>query len=161
MLINQIYDLGIAVSPTNENLVFVAGLIIWKTEDGGQTDFTNSTTMAEDGGPWYVHCDIHDIAINPLNGNVYAATDGGFYGSTDNGTSWNDLKEGINVTQVYHMDDYNSNEHAVLIGSQDNGIKYKNNNSSYLSNIGSGDGFDVVINYSDQTKGYAVVNDKV
>lgn len=156
------YDLGIAVSPTDENKVFVAGIIVWGTTDSGQTPFTNVTTMAENAAnPWYVHCDIHDIAINPLNGNLYAATDGGFYKSEDDGVSWIDLKEGIVVTQSYHMTATNGDANVVLIGNQDNGIKYRNNNTTYFSNVGAGDGFDVVINYADQNKGYAVINKNV
>ena len=152
------YDLGVAASPINEDLVFVAGLIIWKSDDGGQSAFWNSTTMQEDGGPWYVHCDIHDVAYNPLNNYLYAATDGGFYVSTDDGNTWDDLKDGICVTQPYHMDDYNENPDAVIVGSQDNGIKYKSQDTSYMSNIGAGDGFDVVINYADEDKGYGIIN---
>jgi len=155
------YDLCITVSPTDEDLVFVGGIIIWKTTDGGSTAFTNCTTQAEDGGSWYVHCDIHDLAINPLNDKLYAVTDGGVYVSTDSGDTWVDLKEGVCVTQSYYIDDYDANSDAVLIGSQDNGIKYKNNDDSFFSNIGAGDGFDVIINYSDQTKGYAVVNKSI
>ena len=155
------YDLGIAVSPTDEEMVFVAGLIIWKTEDGGQSGFSNSTSYWEGNDPWYVHPDVHDIAYNPINGNLYTATDGGFYVSTDDGSTWDDLKAGICVTQPYHIDDYNSNPDIIFIGSQDNGIKYKSQDTSYIDHIASGDGFDVVINYADHDKGYAGINEKV
>ena len=154
------YDLAITASPTNSQIVLTGGLIVWKTINGGSV-FNNVTSYNENGSDWYIHPDVHDLAYNPINGTLYAATDGGFYSSIDNGATWNDHIDGISTTQIYHMDDYNNDENIIMIGNQDNGVKYRNTNTSYFSNIGSGDGFDVAINYSDQTKGWAVFNTSI
>lgn len=153
------YDMGLAVSPTNENIIIAAGVIIYKSTNAG-LDFSNATFYREDGGE-YIHPDIHSVEYNPLNGYLYAAGDGGFHRSTDNGTNWIDLYNGIETTQFYHMDDYNANQYAMFAGAQDNGLKYKTASGSNFSHIYCCDGFDVVINYSDQTKGYGVINAKI
>ncbi len=153
------YDLCIAASPTTENLVYTGALIVWKTDECYV--FDNISSYNESGADWYIHPDIHDLAINPLNGILYAATDGGVYSTSNGGISWNDHKDGIATTQTYHLDDYNDDNYTLLIGSHDNGVKYRNTDSDYFSNVGSGDGFDVAINYSDPTKGFAVLNTNV
>lgn len=151
------YDMGVAVSPTNHNIVITAGLIIFKSSNGG-VDFANVTAYNENGTETYIHPDVHDVAYNPLNGNLYAATDGGFYESTDDGTTWTDILNGVNTTQFYHMDDYDANKYAMFAGSQDNGLKYKTSSSSAFQHVYCCDGYDVAIDYTDQTKGYGVIN---
>lgn len=151
------YDMGLAVSPTNDLIVITAGLIVFKSTNGG-TDFSNVTSYNESGTEDYIHPDVHDIAFNPLNGNLYAATDGGFYESTDNGTNWSNILDGVNTTQFYHLDDYNANQYAMFAGSQDNGLKYKTANTSAFNHVLCCDGYDVAIDYTDQTKGYGVIN---
>ncbi len=153
------YDMGLAVSPTDDQTVIAAGVIIYKSTNGGST-FNNATFYRESGGI-YIHPDIHSVAFNPLNGYLYAGSDGGFYRSTDNGATWSDLYDGIHTTQFYHLDDYDANQYAMLAGAQDNGLKYKTANSSNFSHIYCCDGFDVVINYNDQTKGYGVINNTI
>ncbi len=153
------YDLCIAASPDTEDLVYTGALIVWKTENS--IDFDNVSSYNEGGADWYIHPDIHDLAFNPLNGILYAATDGGVYSTSNGGVSWNDHKDGIATTQTYHLDDYNDDSYTLLIGSHDNGVKYRDTDSDYFSNVGSGDGFDVAINYSDPTKGFAVFNSSV
>lgn len=150
------YDIGLAVRPTNFQTVIVAGLCTYKSTNGGSS-FTWLTSYWESGGN-YIHPDIHHVAYNPLNNFLYAATDGGFYRSTNDGTTWTNLSAGVNTAQFYHITDYKANQFAILGGCQDNGIKYKTANSTLFSHINSGDGFDGVIDYTNQSKGYVNVN---
>lgn len=153
----SMYDMGIAVDPDNYQNVIVGGLIIYKSTNGGSI-FTNATTYREEPGEEYVHPDIHGIEYNPDNGYVYAAGDGGFHRSTDNGTNWTDLYDGINTTQFYHFDDYDANKYTILGGCQDNGVKYRTTNTGDFYHIYCCDGAEMAIDYTDQSKGYAVVN---
>ncbi len=150
------YDMGLAVSPSDDDLIIAAGLIIYKSTNGGST-FSNATFYRESGGE-YIHPDIHSVEYNPLNGYLYAAGDGGFHRSVNNGDDWTDLYDGIATSQFYHLDDYDANQYTMLAGAQDNGLKYKVSNTTNFLHIFCCDGFEVAINYNDQSKGYGVIN---
>ncbi|MBD3414658.1 MAG: hypothetical protein GF421_09545 [Candidatus Aminicenantes bacterium] len=86
------YSFGdIRVSPDNENTVFVLGVNLLMSEDGGQTyqklggtisHLNYHTTRA-------LHLDHHDMWINPLNSDrILLGNDGGFYISEDQGQNW-------------------------------------------------------------------------
>jgi hypothetical protein len=152
----SIYDMGVTVKATDNQKVVVCGLVTWKSSNGG-TSFTNATTYRESGGN-YIHPDVHDVAYSPLNGYLYAATDGGFYRSIDDGVNWTNMMAGINTAQFYHMADYDANANCLLAGAQDNGVKYRTANTSTFSQVYCCDGSEGVIDYTDQTQGYAVVN---
>ena len=153
------YDMGLTVRADDDQKVVVAGLVTFKSTNGGST-FTSASTYRESGGN-YIHPDIHYVAYSPLNNYLYAAGDGGFHRSTNNASSWTDLYNGIEATQFYHMTDYDGNQYAMLAGCQDNGIKYKTANSSNFSHIYCCDGADGIIQYNDQTKGYVGVNARI
>ncbi len=101
------------------------------------------------------------MQFNPLNGYLYAAGDGGLYVSVNEGASWTNLSSGINVTQFYHIDDNDNNEYAFLGGTQDNGTMYRSTNTGSFTHVGGGDGFEAVIDYSNQNKGLAVANQSI
>lgn len=153
------YDIGIAVRPNNFQTIVLAGLITHLSTNGGSV-FTALTSYWESGGN-YIHPDVHCVAYNPLNNNLYAATDGGFYRSTNDGTTWTNLSSGINVSQFFHLDDFDANSNVILTGAQDNGIKYRSGNSTYFSHINSGDGFGAAIQFNNQSAGFAGVNARV
>lgn len=103
------------VSPTDPNEVFIGGVDLWKSTNGG-TDFA----MA--GPPWFtyeVHADKHDLVwTSPTD--VLLATDGGLYRSADGGNSWADIEE-TPTTQFYRVA---VNPHVAgeyWGGAQDNG----------------------------------------
>ena len=152
------YDMGVTVKPSDYQKVLVCGLVTWKSSNSGST-FTPASTYRESGtGADYIHPDCHDVAYNPLNGWLYAATDGGFYRSIDDGLNWTNLMAGLNTAQFYHMDDYDGNQYAILAGCQDNGVKYRTINSSTFDQVYCCDGADCAIDYTNQAEGYAVVN---
>ncbi|HNY02927.1 MAG TPA: hypothetical protein PKG48_10090, partial [Bacteroidales bacterium] len=150
------YDMGVTVKPTDDLRVLVCGLVTYRSTNGGSS-FSYATTYRESGGN-YIHPDCHDVAYNPLNNYVYAATDGGFYRSTDDGVNWTNLMAGINTAQFYHIDDYDANSNAILGGCQDNGVKYRTTNTSNFSQVYCCDGADGAIDYTNQAVGYNVVN---
>ena len=92
------YDLALAVSPTNPNIVFVGGINIWKSTDAGKTWKISAHWYGDRNSP-YVHADIHDLDFEPaLGATLYSATDGGIFKTTNNGTSWNLINAGSPIT---------------------------------------------------------------
>ncbi len=123
------YDAGLTVSPTDSNMLFVSGVDLYRSSNGG-TSFIN-LTAAYSGGP--VHPDNHARAFvggDPqklLNGN-----DGGVYflANASSATSafnadWTALNDTLPTIEVYHGDitaDFASSTSAgVAAGFQDNG----------------------------------------
>ncbi|NNF36064.1 MAG: hypothetical protein HKN68_18310 [Saprospiraceae bacterium] len=137
------YDFCIAASTQQSNVVVVGGLIVWRSINYG-AGWTNSTTFGTgSSSPGYVHPDVHAVEFNPLNDYLYAATDGGFYRSTDLGFNWTNLSEGIGTAQFYHMAGTSVNNNYVLCGAQDNGTKYRKNNTTSFDHVAGTDGFSV------------------
>lgn len=139
------YDLCIAVDPADPAKVMVGGVNNYKSVDGG-----SSWTLANQ---WYntgsgipiVHADKHWLGYNPLNHALYLGCDGGIYRTSNFGSLWTDLTNGMGITQFYR----NAVDNGVafcLGGAQDNGSKQVE--GSTVTNLTGGDGMNCLINYS-------------
>jgi len=133
------YDLSIACDPLNENTVYVGGVNIWKSTNGG----ANWSIV----GHWYgagsipfVHADHHHASFRPGTSQLYAGTDGGVYKTANGGSSWSHLNDGMNITQYYKISQSTSDTTVILAGAQDNGSHLRS--SSSWSRVTGGDGMD-------------------
>lgn len=119
------YDLTIAVDPNNANVIFVGGVDLFKSTDGGNT--------WQQIAHWYggfgfqeVHADQHWILFHPNSSNtIYFGNDGGIY-MTTNGTAAIPTiiskNSGYNITQYYGCAIHPAaNSDYFLAGAQDNG----------------------------------------
>ncbi|MGH7601802.1 MAG: WD40/YVTN/BNR-like repeat-containing protein, partial [bacterium] len=123
------YDNSIIVHPNDPNTVFVAGLDIYKSTDGGNTWAQKSMWTGPDdtqGNPQglpYVHADHHefafDISTNPPT--PYDGSDGGIARSRDLGNSWEVVNKDLGVTQFYTFAVHPTNPKILIGGTQDNG----------------------------------------
>ena len=152
------YDLAMACRPNLSTSVVAAGCTVWRSTNGGSS-WTHSTSYGEDGASPYIHPDVHDLAYNPLDNDLYAATDGGLYKSVDHGVTWTNLSNNIEASQFYHMAGWDGNINKLMGGLQDNGVKYRSGNNSAFNHMSGGDGFDVLFNPDTGEPAYATVND--
>lgn len=108
----------IRVDPTNENVVYIMGVPMAKSTDGGKT-FTN---MRPEKTSEWTHSDNHDIWIDPKDPNyLINANDGGVMATYDGGKNWNNFFDVIPTTQFYNIS-YDMNQPFNIIGSaQDHG----------------------------------------
>ncbi len=135
------YDLDITVSDTDENIVFVGVLNIWKSTDGGN-DFSKLNNWSSPTAANYTHADIH--FLNYSGGKFFAGTDGGVYVSTDNGAKFTDLTKNLVIGQFYKISVANQTSGNIVGGLQDNGgYAFKNNGWSVYFGA---DGMDCAIN---------------
>ncbi len=148
------YDLSLAVAPDDENKVFVGGINIWKTIGGtvwnivsyGYPEFVGSSIP-------YVHVDQHILEHSPLTGELYSGNDGGLSKTVNNGASWTDLSEGLEITQIYRIGLSATQPNLYLMGTQDNStIRYKQNEHLVVKGA---DGMECIIDYSDTNIMYA------
>ena len=154
------YDIALACRTDLSTGIVVAGNTVWRSVNGGSS-WIHSTGFNEDSAFAYIHPDVHDLAYNPINHSLFAATDGGFYRSRNYGLTWTDLSANIEANQIYHMGGWDGNANKLMIGLQDNGLKYRMSNSTAFSHINGADGFDVAFDPDTGQPGYATVNRSV
>lgn len=138
------YDLSLAVSPTNAEMVFVGGVNIWRTSNSG-TNWTLVGHWTGAGGADYVHADIHMLKYSPWN-KLFGCTDGGIYNTTNNGEEWSDLSDGLKILQSYRMSSSATDEDIIMVGNQDNG-SYMRVNNEWVSVLG-GDGMECLVDHT-------------
>ncbi len=161
------YDLTLAIDPIDPNKIYTGGINMWGSEDGGlswsfisywQTNFGSS-----------LHADQHYSSFHPLSGDFFQANDGGLsktenirIGNIDTvincinlftleleqncyelPTVWQNLSNGIHITEYYRLGLSKSEVDMVSGGSQDNGT-YLLRNGLWL-NIFGGDGMETII----------------
>ncbi len=147
------YDLVLDTDPTNANTVYVGGVNMYKSADGG-VNWTKISHWYSGAGYPYVHADMHGFTFMPNSPNtIFSGNDGGIFKSTDGGSSWTDLSGGgLAVTQFYKLGTSQTNVNRIYAGAQDNGT------DRYLSGawrrIIGGDGMEALIDYSNEQIGY-------
>jgi len=140
------YFSQLRIDPQNPNNVYVAGLPIAKSLDGGRTFATlDGAGGHNDPG----HVDHHAIWINPKNSNhIMGGNDGGLDISYDQGRTWMSVKT-MTTSLAYDVSADMRRPYWVCTGLQDNGSwcgpSSKRNNVGILNSdwfrIGGGDGF--------------------
>ncbi|MGD9992262.1 MAG: PKD domain-containing protein [Salinivirgaceae bacterium] len=150
------YDLSIAVSPSNKNLVIIGGINSWKTTDGGATwnicnMWTSHSSYNFSGAP-VAHADKHVHAFRS-DGTLFEGNDGGIYLSTDNGTTWVDKSNGLMISQIYRLGVSQTDANVTITGLQDNGSKLFYGTSWY--DVTGGDGMECIVDYTDVNTQYA------
>ena len=144
------YDLAIAVSPTNANHIYIGGINIWRSTNGGAAwEIVNF--WSEVGS---VHADIHSLDYNPLNGQLFCGNDGGLH-NTVGGTEWNDLSGGLSISQIYKIGQSNYQQGHIMCGYQDNGTTESNGGA--FTTVCGGDGLECLIDWADDERTYFTV----
>lgn len=136
------YDMFIESDPVNDAIVYVGGLNIHKSVNGG-VDWTQIANWSSGNR---VHSDQHAMIFKPGNSNVgIFGNDGGVYycGSFSSATTTNanisSRNNGFNVTQFYSLGVAPVNAVSGLsgdyfaAGAQDNGTQYFGNAGSGVS----------------------------
>tara|TARA_X000000950_G_scaffold105997_1_gene133460 strand:+ start:1728 stop:4301 length:2574 start_codon:yes stop_codon:yes gene_type:complete len=119
------YDLSLGVSNNDENHLFVGGINLWESTDGG----SNWTIEASSGnGNYaYMHVDQHCLEFHPITNVPYAGNDGGLYKYLDNLNNWIDISDGLEISQFYKLGLSESNASRLIAGAQDNGTEMLTN----------------------------------
>lgn len=112
------YDMAITVNPQNANDVHIAGIICFRSTNGG-TSFVATTAWSLPNTIGYNHADVH--VLEWVGNTIYSGSDGGIYKSTDLGDNWTDLSNGIGIRQFYRIANSKTNPRILTGGAQDNG----------------------------------------
>ena len=142
----------IRVNPTNKEKIYLCGVPIIKSEDGGKTFKSISKEN--------VHADHQALWINPkLDGHIIDGNDGGINISYDDGENWIKCNNQA-VGQFYTVNVDNEEPYNVYGGLQDNGVWYGpsnyvhdkswHQNGKYpYQNLMGGDGMQIEIDNRD------------
>jgi photosystem II stability/assembly factor-like uncharacterized protein len=104
----------IRVNPTNEEQIYIFGVPLLKSNDGGVT-FARIDTLGD------VHVDHQSLWIDPKDSNhILLGNDGGLYQSYDEGANWLHLNN-VSVGQFYTINVDNEKPYNIYGGLQDNG----------------------------------------
>lgn len=134
------YDNAIAVDPKDEHSVWVGGIDLFRSDDGGENWGQASFWHLSRKNPHYVHADQHAIVFHPqydgaTNKDLFVTNDGGVYMTQNvraqianspceeeqSRVSWTSLNNGLEVTQFYHGAVFPDGT-RYLGGTQDNGV---------------------------------------
>lgn len=148
----------IGVSGLDQNKIYIGGVPLLKSDDGGKT-FSNI-------GGANVHSDHQALWVNPNKaGHVVNGNDGGINITFDDGENWSKNNPQA-VGQFYAINVDNKKPYNVYGGLQDNGVWYGPSNyrfskgwegrGSYpYKGIGGGDGMQVQIDNRDNETVYS------
>lgn len=174
------YNLTIEIDPENNEIVYVGGINLFKTDNGGSTwqqisKWVNDFGLEKLDIP-LVHADHHAVVFNPRNNSqAVFANDGGIYFCQDlssistNSKAIQQRNFGYNITQFYSgAIGQSRNTELLLGGAQDNGSLFGvipvNSTSfepkvspgqNYFIDIFSGDGIE---NFIDKDGKYVIVS---
>lgn len=111
----------IRVDPQDENGIYVLGVPILKSKDGGKT----FTSISREN----VHADHQALWINPKkSGHILNGNDGGLNLTYDDGENWTKLNSAA-VGQFYSVYADNQKNYKVYGGLQDNGVWVADHNA--------------------------------
>jgi photosystem II stability/assembly factor-like uncharacterized protein len=137
----------IRVNPQNSNQVFVMGVDMMRSDNGG-----NSWIQVNNND---IHVDHHAMYFDETNNRILEGNDGGLYYTTNSGSSWTKINN-LPLTQFYAIDiDYLS-PNRIYGGTQDNNsIRTLTGNINDWEPILGGDGMYTLVDYTNSNIIYA------
>lgn len=175
------YDLVLIADQYDKEKVYAGGINIWASDNAGKEWDLTSFWIYVFGIS--THADQHFAAFNPLDSNYYFCNDGGVYrtkqillGSKDwvvnwidkyeenikpgapdvqFPTVWENLSDGLAITEFYRMSLAGDITDLLAGGSQDNSC-FIFNKGNWLNYIPNYDGMETMINYNNPDIFYGV-----
>ena len=164
------YDLMIEVDPSDDNIVYVGGIDLFRSTNGGSnwsqiSKWSNNNNLAGLNVS-SVHADHHALVFNPSNSNQgLFGTDGGvYYGSSLSNASTSisaiaSRNKNYNTLQFYKGaigSDVSSEK--LIAGAQDNGSQFVNNATSGINSSIEVSGGDGGYTFIDKDNGYMITS---
>jgi len=127
------YNNAVSICPVDPDIMFVGGGTLYRSHNGG----ADWSEMICDDYP-DLHADFHRIVWSADGSKVYAANDGGFSVSMDQGLTWDTWGNILPITQYVGIDVHGSG--VIAGGSQDNGISVTTDGGIIWHHVHGGDG---------------------
>lgn len=144
------YDLAITASPNDADRIFVGGINVWRSDNGG-IDWNIVSHWVYPSSIGYTHADIH--ALEHFGDRLFCGSDGGVFSSPNDGQLWTDHSDGLQISQFYRIAISPQDTNLILAAAQDNGTNLFN--GATYSHLLGGDGNAALIDYSNPQKMYS------
>ncbi len=134
----------ISVDPNNENRIYVMGVDMYRSDNGGNSwnHIAGYYNFDE------IHVDHHAMYIDENTGRVFEGNDGGLYISDNFGNDWQKLNT-LGITQFYDIEIDYLIPHRLYGGTQDNNtIRTLTGATNNWQPILGGDGFYSLVDYT-------------
>jgi photosystem II stability/assembly factor-like uncharacterized protein len=144
----------IRVDPSDDRYLYVGGVSMYRSTDGGKTFQSNVRG---------IHSDHHALWIDPRDGrHMIIGTDGGFYVSYDRANNWDHMNN-LAMGQFYHVAVDTKKPYWVFGGLQDNGcwglpsmsLRGTGPINEDVISVNSGDGYVCRVDQDDPDQVYA------
>lgn len=141
----------IRVDPQNDQRIFVLGVDMYRSENGGNSYTQISGYFNID----QVYVDNHAMFIHPQTGFIVHGNDGGLYTSANYGNSWSKINN-LPLTQFYAIEVDYLNPQRIYGGTQDNNtVRTWTGALNNWERILGGDGFYTLVDYTNSNTIYA------
>jgi photosystem II stability/assembly factor-like uncharacterized protein len=141
-------------SPTDKNIVYCGYVVVYQSKNGGKNWFQITDWWNSGQGYPEVHADHHFVAHHPTRKDeIYFCCDGGVYRYHESTDRWDELVNGLAITQFYKLAISTTSPPVVIGGSQDNGGWIKRSNGTW-GNTNGGDAMTQVIDPTNANIGY-------
>lgn len=130
----------------NDDIIISGNFDTYRSNNGGSS-FTQISDWLGAGGLPLIHVDQRNIFVNPLQTNyVYYCNDGGVYRYNINTGSFENLSDGLKITQYYDIAVSQTDPNVIGGGSQDNGNVFRTSAGVWQQYATTGDGMNQEIN---------------
>ncbi len=146
------YDLDITVDPDNAQTIWVGGINVWRSINGGMSWFL-AGHWTGDGGMPAIHADQHFLGFHPLTKKLWIGNDGGVW--TDVNNIWFIKSNKMSITQYYRFGTSRISAQRVIAGSQDNGTHFRKTGG--WVGVYGGDGMESMIDHNEPDIVYATI----
>lgn len=140
------YTLALGVSPLNADEIYVGGVVIWKSINGGVSWGASSLTS------WFpqqalpiVHADHHDLVFQPGSNILFSGNDGGIARSNNSGVSWTISNGNLGIAQFYALGGSKSESGTIIAAAQDNGAQTMRGTLNWSVVQATGDGTNGIV----------------
>ncbi|MEO0733964.1 MAG: hypothetical protein AAFZ52_14090, partial [Bacteroidota bacterium] len=141
-------------APADDDILLSGNFETHRSDDGGAT-FTQTSDWLGNGSLPLVHVDQRNMFVNPLDqAAVYYCNDGGVYRYVVATNTFENLSDGLAITQYYDIAVSQTDANVVGGGSQDNGNVFRESNGTWRQYAATGDGMNQAIDPTDASYRY-------
>lgn len=141
-------------APQDDDIILSGNFETQRSDDGGLTFSATSQWLGNNGLP-LIHVDQRNVFVNPLeNDAVYYCNDGGLYRYIVSTNSFENISDGLAITQYYDIAVSQTNANIIGGGSQDNGNVYRDEAGNWVQYASTGDGMNQEIDPTDASFRY-------
>ncbi|GHC63348.1 T9SS type A sorting domain-containing protein [Ulvibacter litoralis] len=154
-------DMDIAVKPNDVDEVHIAGVLTWRSTDGG-VSFNNTSDWipndAANANVGYCHADVDILEFEGTT--LYVGTDGGIFKAENTNTVsanyFEDITEGMGIRQFYKIGVSQTEDVVVTGGAQDNGTSFYTEAGGWKDWLGA-DGMEGFVDKTNSNTMYGMI----